>query len=101
MNKEEKNQFIDQLALTLGESPIVYLADTSELNADDTSKLRRSCHKQGITLQVVKNTLLKRAMDKDEGTVIDYEKQGINQIFVYKNPNATGSCGCGESFTTN
>ncbi|MFT4660346.1 MAG: large subunit ribosomal protein L10 [Patiriisocius sp.] len=72
MNKEEKNQFIDQLASTLGESPIVYLADTSELNADDTSKLRRSCHKQGITLQVVKNTLLKRAMDQDEGS--DYSE---------------------------
>jgi len=68
MTREEKNQFIDQLASTLGESPIVYLADTSELNADDTSKLRRSCHKQGIKLQVVKNTLLKRAMDQDEGS---------------------------------
>ena len=72
MNKEEKNQFIDQLASTLGESPIVYLADTSELNADDTSKLRRSCHKHGITLQVVKNSLLKRAMDQDEGS--DYSE---------------------------
>ena len=36
-----------------------------------------------------------------EGTVIDFEKQGINHIFVYKNPKATGECGCGESFTTN
>lgn len=43
----------------------------------------------------------KEALEKVSGTVIDYEKQGINQIFVYKNPNATGSCGCGESFTTN
>ena len=34
------------------------------------------------------------------GTTIDYEKQGINHVFVYKNPNATGECGCGESFTT-
>lgn len=41
------------------------------------------------------------AIDKVAGTVIDYERQGINQIFVYRNPNATGSCGCGESFTTN
>lgn len=51
---------------------------------------------KGVTLIVPKD-----AMDKVDGTVIDYEKQGINQIFVYKNPNATGSCGCGESFTTN
>ncbi len=51
---------------------------------------------KGVTLIVPEE-----ALDKVEGTVIDYEKQGINQIFVYKNPNATGSCGCGESFTTN
>lgn len=51
---------------------------------------------KGVTLVVPKD-----ALDKVDGTVIDYEKQGINQIFVYKNPNATGSCGCGESFTTN
>lgn len=35
------------------------------------------------------------------GTVIDFEQQGINHVFVYKNPKATGECGCGESFTTN
>lgn len=51
---------------------------------------------KGVTLIVPKDVL-----DKVNGTTIDYEKQGINQIFVYKNPNATGSCGCGESFTTN
>lgn len=51
---------------------------------------------KGVTLIVPKE-----ALDKVSGTTIDYEKQGINQIFVYKNPNATGSCGCGESFTTN
>jgi len=39
-------------------------------------------------------------IDKIDGTVIDFEKQGINQIFTYKNPQATGECGCGESFTT-
>jgi len=50
----------------------------------------------GITLIVPQQDL-----DKVKGTTIDYEKQGINQIFVYQNPNATGSCGCGESFTTN
>ena len=39
-------------------------------------------------------------LDKIEGTVIDFEKQGINQLFVYRNPKASGECGCGESFTT-
>jgi iron-sulfur cluster assembly protein len=34
-----------------------------------------------------------------EGTVIDFRRQGLNASFVFHNPNATGECGCGESFT--
>ncbi|HET6633277.1 MAG TPA: iron-sulfur cluster assembly accessory protein [Rhodanobacteraceae bacterium] len=34
-----------------------------------------------------------------DGTVIDFKRQGINATFVFHNPNATGECGCGESFT--
>ncbi|MDP3561387.1 MAG: iron-sulfur cluster assembly accessory protein [Legionellaceae bacterium] len=34
-----------------------------------------------------------------KGVEIDYVKQGINQKFIFNNPNQTGQCGCGESFT--
>ena len=34
-----------------------------------------------------------------DGTVIDFQQQGLNASFVFHNPNATGACGCGESFT--
>lgn len=34
-----------------------------------------------------------------DGTVIDFRRQGLNAAFVFRNPNATGQCGCGESFT--
>jgi iron-sulfur cluster assembly protein len=64
--------------------------------AHQVSEDEMTLEDKGVTLIVPKD-----ALDKVDGTVIDYEKQGINQIFVYKNPNATGSCGCGESFTTN
>lgn len=35
-----------------------------------------------------------------KGTSIDFVKEGLNYIFKYSNPNEKGSCGCGESFTT-
>ncbi len=35
-----------------------------------------------------------------DGTEIDFLKQGLNEQFVFRNPNAQGECGCGESFTT-
>jgi iron-sulfur cluster assembly protein len=36
-----------------------------------------------------------------EGTQIDFARQGLNSTFVFRNPNVTGECGCGESFTVN
>lgn len=34
-----------------------------------------------------------------KGLHVDYVKSGLNQKFVFNNPNQTGQCGCGESFT--
>jgi large subunit ribosomal protein L10 len=67
MTKEEKNQAIAELVEQVSASPVVYLAETSELDAGSTSNLRRMCFQNDITLKVVKNTLLKRAMDEVEG----------------------------------
>jgi iron-sulfur cluster assembly protein len=33
-----------------------------------------------------------------DGTEVDFIKQGLNEAFKFKNPNAAGECGCGESF---
>lgn len=35
-----------------------------------------------------------------KGLNIDYVKKNLGYELVYSNPNATGACGCGESFTT-
>ena len=34
-----------------------------------------------------------------DGTEMDYVKQGVNEGFEFKNPNAKAECGCGESFS--
>lgn len=68
MRKEYKKQLIESLTQQLTDVNNFYLTDISTLNAEDTSDLRRLCFKYGIKLQVVKNTLLKKAMenvDKD------------------------------------
>ncbi len=64
MKKEEKNQLIDSLVEKLKGANSFYLADTSNLNADVTSKLRRLCFKRNVELNVVKNTLLKKALER-------------------------------------
>jgi len=40
-----------------------------------------------------------RSLPFVDGTRIDYAREGLNATFVFHNPNATGECGCGESFT--
>ena len=34
-----------------------------------------------------------------DGTEVDFAKEGLNEGFQFKNPNAKDACGCGESFT--
>ncbi len=70
MTREEKSKVIENLTTQLSENPIIYLADISSLNANSTTNLRRACFKAGVKLEVVKNTLLAKAMessDKDFG----------------------------------
>jgi len=63
MKKEDKTAIIEQITATLKEYNHFYLTDTSSLNAEKTSELRRVCYKNDIKLVVVKNTLLKKALE--------------------------------------
>jgi len=71
MRREDKNAIIESLAEKLKEYGHFYLTDTAQLNAADTSELRRKCYDNDIKLIVVKNTLLKRALQQTAG---DFEE---------------------------
>jgi len=34
-----------------------------------------------------------------DGTELDFAKEGLNEGFLFKNPNVKDECGCGDSFT--
>lgn len=73
-----------------GCSGFAYVVDLAEaVGADD-----RLVEIDGVSV-VVDN----KSLPLVEGTVIDFQRQGLNASFVFHNPNATGECGCGESFT--
>lgn len=63
MRKEDKNTIIELISKQLKENPNFYLTDISNLNAENTAKLRRLCFSRDIKLLVVKNTLLRKAME--------------------------------------
>ena len=70
MKKEVKDTVIAQLGKKLKEYPHFYLVDVTGLNAEATSALRRKCFKSEIKMVVVKNKLLRKALDAAE---VDYE----------------------------
>ena len=66
MRKEEKKQLIDSLTQQLNDNNNFYITDISELDAENTSNLRRLCYKYEVIMRVVKNTLLMKAMENAE-----------------------------------
>ena len=71
MRREEKDILIDNLTRQINNARHFYLTDISELNAEDTSGLRRKCFESEVELVVVKNTLLKKAFEKSKGNFED------------------------------
>tara|TARA_Y100000991_G_C21855360_1_gene298539 strand:+ start:24 stop:545 length:522 start_codon:yes stop_codon:yes gene_type:complete len=66
MTREEKNKTIDELNAQLVENKNFYLTDIAGLDAGSNSELRRLCYKSNVQLQVIKNTLLRKAMEKND-----------------------------------
>ena len=62
--------------------------------ADQVDEGDRVIEQDGIKLVVDR-----KSIPFVDGTEIDYARQGLNSSFVFRNPNVTGECGCGESFT--
>jgi iron-sulfur cluster assembly protein len=58
----------------------------------------------GTDDQVIERDGIKLVVDRKslplvDGTQIDFTRQGLNAEFTFRNPNVTGECGCGASFT--
>lgn len=47
----------------------------------------------------VKVIVDRESLELIDGTEVDYVREGLNEAFSFRNPNARGKCGCGESFS--
>lgn len=72
MTKENKVTAIQEIKDLLKDAKNVYVVNLNTLNAATTSDFRRQAFKNNITLKVVKNTLLQKAMEQTEG--VDYSE---------------------------
>ncbi len=69
---------IEDLAVQLADTSVLYVTDTAGLDAEQTSNLRRECFKKNIKLNVVKNTLLQKAMDRVE----EKDFSGLSEVLA-------------------
>ena len=64
MNKTEKTEVIDNLVSKLNANDKIYLADCSTLTVEKVNAFRKQCFDKKISVTVVKNSLLKKAIEK-------------------------------------
>ncbi len=74
---------------TSGCSGYAYALEFADVAADDDL----SFQSEGVTLLVQANSL-----PMIDGTQLDWVREGLNEGFKFNNPNASATCGCGESF---
>ena len=71
-----------------GCSGFAYVADVAQAISDTD----RVCESRGVKVIVDADTL-----PMLDGTEVDVVREGLNEGFVFRNPNVKHECGCGES----
>jgi large subunit ribosomal protein L10 len=90
MNKEEKHDLVLALADQIKEYGNFYITDTADLTVAKVNNIRRQCFEADITMQVAKNSLIKKAMEAAEGdfTPIYDVLKGSSSILFSKSATA-------------
>jgi large subunit ribosomal protein L10 len=91
MTREEKRLVVEELTDLLANSNTVYIADISDLTVEKSNNFRRVCFQKDISLRMVKNTLLRKAMEnsgKDFSPLIDSILTGSSSVMTAESVNA-------------
>jgi large subunit ribosomal protein L10 len=71
MTKEQKIQLVQELTEQFKEYPNFYITDAGGMTVEEVNQLRGLCFKSDVKLRMVKNTLIRKALENLEG---DYEE---------------------------
>lgn len=93
MTKEEKAVIIDDLAEKLSKTSYFYITDASGLSVAKIDAFRKLCFERGIEYKVVKNTLIKKALERSETDYTPFNDKvltGFSGILFSDTGNAPG-----------
>jgi len=85
MTKEEKIALVEGLAQKIRNNPNFYLVDLAGLTVEQTNNLRRKCFEHNVELKMVKNTLIRKALEQVGGeydSIYGELKQSTSILFV-------------------
>jgi large subunit ribosomal protein L10 len=68
MTREEKGQIIEELAEKFANNAHFYITDATGFTVAQVNSFRRLCYKSNVEYRVYKNTLIRKALEKQEGT---------------------------------
>ena len=90
MTKDEKHELVAALAEQMKEYGNFYITDTADLTVEKVNDIRRKCFESDITMQVAKNSLIKKAMEAAGGDFTSmYEAlKGSSSILFSKSATA-------------
>lgn len=74
MTREEKGQIIDELAEKFSQHNHFYITDASGFTVEQINAFRRICFNKGVEYRVYKNTLIRKALEKQSGNFEDLNK---------------------------
>lgn len=87
MNLENKKELVAEMHELLGKSQIVFTVDYKGLDVESISDLRRKLRQSDVDMKVVKNTLLKRASEDTDFSVLnEYYKGPTAVVMSYEDP---------------
>jgi len=75
MTKEEKISIVSDLTQKLAEIDYFYITDASGMTVAEINDFRRACFEKGIEYKVVKNTLIKKALDTLETDYTEFSEE--------------------------
>ncbi len=93
MNKQDKEQEVLEIKEKLDKAASIYLTDFSGLTVEQTNELRDEFFNINVEYKVLKNTLIKKALDQSDNKfkaqsekIIEYLKGPTSVVFAYDDP---------------
>lgn len=74
MTRDEKKEILDEISEKLSQTPYFYITDASGMSVAEMNNFRRKCFENGIEYKVVKNTLIRKALEQLNADYTPFDK---------------------------